>query len=269
MSALAVILLVALGLAVVAALALWGRERRRAAGLERELAAERAKASARPVAPPPLKAVLQTAARVRDEGLGEVLRSSFEELAGLAEEAEPELRRLAAGDGTLTIFFSDIEDSTALNEELGDRSWLRVLGVHERLVRSAAERNGGYVVKSQGDGFMIAFSSAEEGVRTAVRVQRGHASPPRPMRGKEIAVRIGLHTGPALERGGDLFGRNVALAARVADQAQGGEILVTQEASEAAAEANDFVFSDAREVELKGLPGTYTLLAVGWDEKEG
>ena len=79
-------------------------------------------------------------------------------------------------------------------------------------------------------------------------------------------MRIGVHTGPALEKGGDLFGRNVALAARVADQARGGEILVTAEVGEVAADAGELAFTDPREVELKGLPGRYTLIPVGWQE---
>jgi class 3 adenylate cyclase len=213
----------------------------------------------------PLKAVLQTATRVREEGLGEVLRGSFDELAGWAEEAEPELRELAARDGTLTILFSDIEDSTALNERLGDRSWLKVLGAHDRIVRASAGEHRGHVVKSQGDGFMIAFAGAEDAVRAAIEIQRQLASGPRRLRRTPIAVRIGVHTGPALEKGGDLFGRNVALAARVADQARGGEILVTAEVSEAA-EAEDLVFADPREVELKGLPGSHALVAVAWED---
>src|SRR5687768_9141855 len=172
-------------LVLVGTLVLWRRERRRADRLEAELARERNRVGERAGAPPPLKAVLQTAARVRDEGIGEVLRSSFEELAGLAEEAEPELRRLAAGEGALTIFFSDIENSTALNEKMGDRDWVKVLGAHDRLVRRQVERNGGYVVKSQGDGFMIAFGDAGEAVHAALDVQESFASPPRNLRGKK------------------------------------------------------------------------------------
>jgi class 3 adenylate cyclase len=244
---------------------LWQGERRRAGRLESELASERAKRQGWGLAPlPPLKTVLQTATRVRDEGLGEVLRSSFEELAGWAEDAEPELRQLAARDGTLTILFSDIEDSTALNEQLGDKSWLKILGAHDEIVRKCVAKHGGHVVKSQGDGFMIAFASPEGAIRSAIEIQRALASGPRRLRGTPITVRIGIHTGPALQRGGDLFGRNVALAARVADQAHGGEILVTADVSAAAAEAEDLVFTDSREVELKGLPGSYTLVAVGW-----
>ena len=58
-------------------------------------------------------------------------------------------------------------------------------------------------------------------------------------------MRIGIHTGPALEKGGDLFGRNVALAARVADKARGGEILSPPKRGEAAAEADELAFADA------------------------
>ena len=261
-----IILLVGAVIALIAVTGLWRQERRRALRLEAELARERERR--RRAAPPPsLKAVLQTAARVRDEGLGEVLRSSFEELAGLAEEAEPELRRLAADDGTVTIFFSDIEDSTALNEDLGDRGWLKVLEAHDRIVRKQVERNGGYIVKSQGDGFMVAFAAAAEALRSAIGIQRSLDDPPRQLRGKHVAVRIGIHSGRALEKGGDLFGRNVALAARVADQAKGGEILVTEDVGEATADDRQgFVFTAPREVELKGLPGPHILLAVNWSD---
>ena len=263
MEALLLILLVAAVVGLIGVAGLWRGERRRAGELEAELARERSKSS-RAAAPPPLKAVLQTAARLRDEGLGEVLRSSLEELAGLAEEVEPELRRLAADDGTLTILFSDIENSTALNEGMGDRSWLKVLEAHDRLVRREVERNSGYVVKSQGDGFMVAFSGAPEGLNSAAGIQRRLETPPRSLRGKKIAVRIGLHTGEAVEKDGDLFGRNVALAARVADQATGGEILVTDEVSEAVGGDDGFEFGEPREVELKGLPGTHLVRAVEW-----
>ena len=214
-------ILAAAGLVAVAFL--WRRERARADELERELTRERGKRRSPPAGLPPLKAVLETAARVREEGLGEVLRSSIEDLSGLAADAEPELRQIAARDGTVTICFSDIEDSTALNEELGDRSWVKLLNAHDKLVRGAVGEHGGHVVKSQGDGFMIAFAAPEDAVRSAISIQRGLASSGhRRLRSTPIQIRIGVHTGRAVERDGDLFGRNVALAARVADQAKVG-----------------------------------------------
>jgi adenylate cyclase len=257
----AVAVLIALGF-------LWQRERRRAEHLEAALAYERAKRTEPRVnALTPFFAVLQTAARVREEGLGQLIRSSFEDLAGWAEEAEPELRQLAAQDGTLTILFSDIVDSTALNEELGDKDWLKVLAAHDAIVRRCSARHGGMVVKSQGDGFMIAFAEADGAIRSAIAIQRALASRPRQLRGAPVAVRVGIHTGPALEKGGDLFGRNVALAARVTDQARGGEILVTAAVSDGVTETGDLVFTEHSEVELRGLPGSYMLLAVEWEDQ--
>ena len=257
----AVVALIALGF-------LWQRERRRAGYLEAELESERAKRTEpRANALTPLFAVLQTAARVREEGLGQVIRSSFEDLAGWAEEAEPELRQMAAPDGTLTILFSDIVDSTALNEDFGDKNWLKVLAAHDAIVRRCCAGHGGLVVKSQGDGFMIAFAEAEDAIRSAIGIQRALSARPRQLRGAPLAVRIGIHTGPALEKGGDLFGRNVALAARVTDLARGGEILVTAEVSDGVADTSDLLFTEHSEVELKGLPGSYSLLAVEWDER--
>ncbi len=260
------ILLIVTGVALAAVSFLWLRERRRAAWLEIELENERTERENRPLTPlPPLKAVLRAASRVREEGLGELLWISFDEITAWAKDAEPELRELAAKDGTLTIFFSDIEGSTALNQELGDKSWLRILGAHDQIVRRCAGRNGGHVVKSQGDGFMIAFADAEGAIRSAIEIQRQLDSEPRRLRRRPIRVRIGIHTGSALQKDGDLFGRSVALAARVADQARGGEILVTSEAAQGV-EAADLLFAEPREVELKGLSGSHELFAVVWRE---
>ena len=80
--------------------------------------------------------------------------------------------RLAGPDGSVAILFSDIEGSTELNERLGDKEWVRLLARHDAAVRSAIERHGGHVVKTQGDGFMAAFGSPEPAVRSAIAVQQ-------------------------------------------------------------------------------------------------
>ena len=267
MSPIALALLVVAVVALAAVTFLWLSERRRANGLEAELEKELARReSAQPIAGlPPLKTVLRAASKVRSEGITEALLSSFDDLTAWAEDADPGLRELAAIDGTLTVFFSDIEGSTALNQELGDRRWLKTLGAHDQIVRRCADTFGGHVVKSQGDGFMIAFAGAEDAIRTAIGIQRKLDSGPRRLRGASIRVRIGIHTGPALEKSGDLFGRSVALAARVTDKAEGGEILVTAEAADAANDA-ELVFANSREVELKGFAGLHELHEVVWQD---
>lgn len=188
------------------------------------------------------------------------LRSSVEELAGWARVERPDLARLAADDGTVTIAFSDIEDSTALNEALGDRAWVRLLARHEQLVRRAVDAADGQVVKSQGDGFMLAFGSASQAVGCCTRVQRklnGHSR-------SEVRVRFGVHRGEVVHRDGDLFGRNVAFAARVTGQAEGGEILISETVRKALDEA--VRLDDGRTADLKGVPGTHRLYAVQWSE---
>ncbi|MDT5308798.1 MAG: hypothetical protein QOE48_4483, partial [Mycobacterium sp.] len=78
----------------------------------------------------------------------------------------------------------------------------------------------------------------------------------------DIRVRIGIHIGPSVRRGDDLFGRNVAMAARIAGQAGGGEILVSEAVHEAIDGVPNIDLSEPREAELKGLQGTHQLYAV-------
>ena len=77
-------------------------------------------------------------------------------------------------------------------------------------------------------------------------------------------MRIGLHTGEAIKEGDDFFGKHVNLAARVAGQAQGGEILVSSLLKELTESAGEFVFGDGRKVELKGLKGKHSVFEVQW-----
>ena len=99
----------------------------------------------------------------REKGFGGAIRSSIDDLAGWAQVERPALVRLAGPDGSVAILFSDIEGSTELNERLGDKQWVRLLARHDAAVRSAVERHQGHVVKTQGDGFMVAFTAAGAG----------------------------------------------------------------------------------------------------------
>lgn len=203
-----------------------------------------------------VKQVWQTANILRKDGFGAAVRSSIEDLADWAEVERPDLARLAPS-GVVVILFSDIEGSTALNERIGDRAWVRLIGRHDKMVRRHVHTHSGHVVKSQGDGFMVAFARPEQAVRCGIDIQRSlHRQPNR------IRVRIGIHMGKSVRRGDDLFGRNVAMAARVAGEASGGEILVSQVVRDALADA-DIGFDDGSEAELKGFSGSHRLYAVG------
>jgi class 3 adenylate cyclase len=203
-----------------------------------------------------VKSVWQTANILRKEGFGAAVRSNIEELADWAEVERPDLARLAP-NGRVAILFSDIEESTALNERIGDRAWVRLIDRHDRMVSRHVKRHAGHVVKSQGDGFMIAFAHAEEAARCGIDVQ--HELGKRP---DGIRVRIGIHVGKSVRRGDDLFGRNVAMAARVAAAADGGEVLVSEPVRDAIGDQDGIAFDDGRDVELKGFSGTYRLYAL-------
>ena len=202
-----------------------------------------------------VKTMWQTANIIRNEGFGAALASSIEDLAGWAEVERPDLARLAP-DGNVAILFSDIEESTALNERIGDRAWVRLIGRHDKMIRRYVKSHQGHVVKSQGDGFMIAFAEPEQAVRCSVDVQRALRQRP-----NGIRVRIGIHTGKSVRRGDDLFGRNVALAARVAAHADGGQTLVSEPVRDAIV-GEDISFDDGNDVELKGFAGQHRLYAV-------
>jgi len=203
-----------------------------------------------------VKNMWQTATILRKDGLGAAVRSSIEDLADWAEVQRPDLARLAPS-GRVAILFSDIEESTALNERIGDRAWVRLIERHDRMVSRYVKRHAGHVVKSQGDGFMIAFAQPEEAARCGIDVQRELGK-----RSDGIRVRIGIHVGKSVRRGDDLFGRNVAMAARVAAAADGGEVLVSEAVRDAIGDKDGIAFDDGRDVELKGFSGSHRLYAL-------
>jgi class 3 adenylate cyclase len=188
--------------------------------------------------------------------------SSVDEVASTVASERPSLRPAAAPDGTVTILFSDIEGSTVLNERLGDVRWLELLRAHNKVVRDSVQACGGFEVKSQGDGFMIAFPSARRAIQCARAIQDAVARDLGDHPDGPIRVRIGLHTGEAIRDESDFYGKNVVVAARIADEARGGEILASSVVKQLTESAGDVGFEDAREVELAGLAGTHPLYKV-------
>lgn len=140
----------------------------------------------------------------------------------------------AAGDlamstlpsGTITLFFSDIEGSTRLLQDLED-SYPAVLEAHNRLLREAIAGYGGQVVDARGDSFFAAFARATDAVAAAVQTQRAFAAHPWPERGS-VRVRVGLHTGQPRLAGDRYIGLDVHRASRICDAGHGGQVLLSQ-----------------------------------------
>lgn len=190
--------------------------------------------------------------------------SVLESVAQSVELDRPDLRGVAAPDGTVTIMFSDIEGSTVLTEELGDERWLKVLHRHNALIRGHLAAHHGFEVKSQGDGFMVAFGSAGNAIRCAVAIQRDFAMRRDSSGSQVLRVRIGLHTGEVIRERDDFFGHTVILAARIGAKANGGQILVSEVLRGLVAGSHEFQFSDVREEQLKGLRDPQRLYEVAW-----
>lgn len=218
----------------------------------------------RGLAPVAIKTVWQAADSLINKGVRATVRNSIEDLAGWARVERPDLARLTA-DGQAVIVFSDIERSTELNDALGDREWVKLLERHNKLFYAQVEKHGGHVVKNQGDGFMLAFADPRQALRCSLDVQQALSD--NPERWDDIRVRMGIHMGSSVRRGDDLFGRNVAMAARVAGLAEGGEVLVSEAVYHAVGKMAGAEFGLPRDVELKGLQGRHTVYAVRTDNR--
>jgi class 3 adenylate cyclase/pimeloyl-ACP methyl ester carboxylesterase len=169
-----------------------------------------------------------------------------------------------AAGGLCTILFTDVEGSTALTERLGDTKAREVLRNHERIVREALRAHGGAEVKAMGDGFMASFSSATRALECAIATQRALAA--RNEAAEEpIRVRIGLNAGEPIAEDEDLFGTAVIMAARIAAQAKGEEILASDVVRQLVV-GKGFLFADRGEVALRGFEDPVRLCKVRWEE---
>ncbi len=129
--------------------------------------------------------------------------------------------------GTVTFLFTDIEGSTRLARQLGDRRYSEILAEHRRILRDAITASAGQEVDTQGDGFFVAFRSAPDAIRAALAAQqalRDHPWPP----GTSLRVRMGLHTGVPVSAEGRYVGVGVHRAARICQASHGGQVLLSQ-----------------------------------------
>ncbi len=162
--------------------------------------------------------------------------------------------------GTVTFLFTDIEGSTRLVQALGPR-YAEVLAEHCRIVREAIADAGGTEVSTEGDSFFAVFPSAPAAVAATSAAQRALAAQAWPD-DAEVRVRMGLHTGEAIKEEADFYGKNIVLAARIADEARGGEILASSVVKQLTESAGDLRFEDQRELELDGLAGKHMVYKV-------
>lgn len=193
-----------------------------------------------------------------------VVRGSLDAMIAAVEQRRPDFSAATAADGTVTIVFSDMEGFTAMTQRLGDQAAHQVIKAHNHIVRRAIRAHGGQEVELQGDGFLLAFADPAQALRCATAIQTQCAEYSRRHPDTPIRVRIGLHCGTPIKEGDRFFGITVILAARIAAQAQGGEVLVSEDLHRAVAEGAQFGFGASRVAELKGLSGAHRMYPLEW-----
>lgn len=169
-------------------------------------------------------------------------------------------------EGTVTLCFTDIVKSSALAQTLGNRRWARLLQWHDETIGSIVESRGGEVVKTLGDGTMIAYEATQPAAYAAIQIQRAMAAR---REAPQLRLRIGIHIGDVIKTGDDYIGHAVNKAARIASVARGGEIMASGAFVVMLSDSSEFEFGDISEIELRGLDGLHRVAPLLHDSETG
>jgi class 3 adenylate cyclase len=176
--------------------------------------------------------------------------------ASVLEGLRKELVGVDLPDGVVTVVFTDVEGSSKLVRDLGDATAMATLRRHDELVRKVLAEHDGIEVERSGDAFMLAFRLPSRAVAFALHLQGRMAAD------GDLRVRVGMDTGEVIREEKGYFGRTVFRAARIAELAQGGQVLAS-EATRALTDTHpEALFIDLGEKELDGLGGPHRVFDV-------
>jgi class 3 adenylate cyclase/pimeloyl-ACP methyl ester carboxylesterase len=190
------------------------------------------------------------------DGMGEPLaRAVYEFVSG--EEAEPEPEAPQLPEGTAIILFTDIVDSTALTEQLGDAVFRARASSLDGAMRAGIRECGGTPVEGKvlGDGVMAVFGAARQAIEAAFRC-RAAAD------GTGLALHLGIHAGDVTREGANVYGGAVNVASRICDLSANDEILVSGTVRDLARTSSAAAFEDRGEHQLKGIADAVRVYAV-------
>jgi class 3 adenylate cyclase len=212
-----------------------------------------------------LEPILAEAVARKPSRLGSLGLKSTHLLANLAAEDDDASGRLhaIAQNQVVGIVFVDVAGFTAFTAERGDDAAIRLLGKLTSLTHRVVDTGKGELVKSLGDGYLLAFPSASQAVRCAValrdRALRSRRNDPEFC----LSLRIAVHAGEPLIEGDDLLGHDVNLTARLLDHCEPDEIVVSEAAKDLAQRRlRKIAFDHRREVKVRGLAGRSVLYSV-------
>lgn len=145
----------------------------------------------------------------------------------------------------VTVVFTDLEGFTRYTARHGDEAAAQLIAEHQRLMGPVVRSRGGHIVKRMGDGLMLTFPAPEAAVLAALELEALVQEP--------LRLRVGMHLGDAVVTRDDVLGHVVNVAARIAEQARGGEVLASVDVRSAVAPMASVSFGRARRVRLKGV----------------
>jgi Adenylate cyclase, family 3 (some proteins contain HAMP domain) len=152
----------------------------------------------------------------------------------------------------LTIMFTDIVGSSEYYRLNGDIKGRTIIEIHNEIVYPIIKDHDGRVVKLTGDGIMACFTESSQGVNAAIQIQEAMQKHDEPQESIKIRVRIGLHTGNAIEEPNDIYGGVVISTSRVTDLAHGNQILISESIYHDIGIINDISFYEHGSYQLKG-----------------
>ena len=188
--------------------------------------------------------------------------TSLDRIASAPEPAILGLGGMTSPDGAITLMLGDIADAHDVAQRLGPERWEQLVGSHRVLVEELVRTYRGHVARFDGDGFYASFNSAHAAIRAAVDLQQSFTDVAAATGDGTVSLRIGLHSGFVLANPDQPQGRNVVLAARIADRAHGGEILVSSALKQDTERDRSLRFESRGEHHLKGLVGEHAVYAV-------
>ncbi len=176
-------------------------------------------------------------------------------------------QRIASSKKEVTILFTDIEDSTAYWHKHGDVDGRLMVDRHNRILFPLVKRFRGRVVKTIGDSIMAMFRRADDAILAAIAMQQALRKEQLSDSNFPIKIRIGIHTGEGIVEQDDVYGDVVNVAARVEEQARGGEIALSSYTRKALSEKG-FMFAKGESFIPKGKKRKMALSLCKWEERE-
>jgi class 3 adenylate cyclase len=209
--------------------------------------------------------VAQVAASIPGAQLVEIAGEDILPIAGDVDAVVAEIAEFVTGAAHVpaprrriaAVLFTDLVGSTSRAVDEGDERWRDLLDTHDEITRGCVDRQGGRVIKATGDGVLALMPSASSALRAARTVQER-------LRADGLQIRAGVHVGDVDERGDDVSGLVVNVAARIMDEAGPDQVLVSESARRAMI-GSAFAFTGRRTLELKGVPEEWTV----WSAQSG